>query len=61
MGWTAEDIPDQSRRVAVATGANGGLGREVARELARKGARVVMAARDRAKADEARSSIVRAL
>src|SRR5215218_6494907 len=57
MAWTTADIPDQSGRVAVVTGANGGLGLEVARELARRGARVVMAARDQAKAEAAQASI----
>jgi NAD(P)-dependent dehydrogenase (short-subunit alcohol dehydrogenase family) len=57
MAWTTADIPDQSRRVAVVTGANGGLGLEVARELARKGSHVVMAARDQSKAEAARASI----
>ena len=58
MAWSTEDIPDQSGRVAVVTGANGGLGLEVSRELARKGALVVMAARDQDKAGEARASIL---
>ena len=49
MGWTTDDIPDQTGRVAVVTGANGGLGLEVARALAGRGAHVVMAARDQAK------------
>jgi NAD(P)-dependent dehydrogenase (short-subunit alcohol dehydrogenase family) len=57
MAWTAADIPDQSRMVAVVTGASGGLGLEVARELARRGGRVVMASRDQAKAAAARASI----
>jgi NAD(P)-dependent dehydrogenase (short-subunit alcohol dehydrogenase family) len=57
MAWTTADIPDQSGRVAVVTGANGGLGLEVARELARKGGQVVMAARDHAKAEAAHASI----
>src|ERR671910_3220709 len=57
MAWTTADIPDQSSRVAVVTGANGGLGLQVARELARKGGHVVMAARDQAKAEAARTSI----
>jgi len=57
VAWTSADIPDQSGRVAVVTGANGGLGLEVARELARKGAHVVMAARDMAKAADANASI----
>ena len=33
-GWTAADIPDQSGRAAVVTGANSGLGLAAARELA---------------------------
>jgi NAD(P)-dependent dehydrogenase (short-subunit alcohol dehydrogenase family) len=61
MAWTTADIPDQSGRVAVVTGANGGLGPQVARELARKGGHVVMAARDPAKAEAARASIHHAI
>jgi NAD(P)-dependent dehydrogenase (short-subunit alcohol dehydrogenase family) len=44
--WTADQIPDQTGRVAVVTGANSGLGLITARELARAGATVVVAARD---------------
>lgn len=57
MTWTSDDIPDQRGRVAVVTGANGGLGFETARELARRGAHVVIAARSPSKAEEARRSI----
>lgn len=57
MSWTARDIPDQTGRVAVVTGANGGLGLETTRALARAGAHVVMAARDQAKAAAARDDV----
>ncbi|MFC8075824.1 oxidoreductase [Streptomyces sp. NPDC057307] len=47
--WTAEQIPDQSKRVFVVTGANSGLGLATTRALARKGAHVILAVRDEAK------------
>ena len=57
MGWRAEEIPDQSGRVVVITGANSGLGLATARDLARAGATVIATARDAAKADQARSKL----
>jgi len=50
--WTAADVPDQSGRVIVVTGANAGIGLEISEVLARRGAHVVLACRDldRAKA-----------
>ena len=60
MTWSTNDIPDLSGRVAVVTGANGGLGLASAKVLAAKGAHVVMAARDLEKAVRARDEILAA-
>jgi NAD(P)-dependent dehydrogenase (short-subunit alcohol dehydrogenase family) len=59
MAFTRADIPDLSGKTALVTGANGGLGLETARAFAACGARVIMAVRDRAKADEAVEEIRR--
>ena len=53
MPWTCADIPDQSGRTALITGANSGLGLETARALAGKGARVLLACRNLEKAEAA--------
>ncbi len=56
-GWTAAQIPPQGGRTALVTGANSGLGLITARELARAGARVVLAVRDTARGAEAAEGI----
>ncbi len=57
--WTAADIPEQGGRLAVITGANSGIGYEAARELARKGARVILAVRSQDKGRTAADAIRR--
>ena len=56
--FTDQDVPEQSGRTALVTGANTGLGLEVARVLARRGARVLLGCRDQTKAAEARADIL---
>ena len=55
--WTTTDIPDQTGRTAVITGANTGLGFETAKALAAKGAHVVIAVRNTDKGVEAADRI----
>lgn len=57
--WVEKNVPDQTGRVIVITGANSGLGYETALALAHKGATVVMTARSTSKGDSAREAIQR--
>ena len=57
--WTTANIPDQTGRTAVITGANTGLGYETAAALAAKGAHVVLAVRNLDKGQAAATLIGR--
>jgi len=60
MGWSAHDIPDQTGKYVIVTGANSGIGFEAAQVLAAKGAHVTLACRNAAKAKEAQAKIKKA-
>jgi len=55
--WTAAELPDMSGRTVVVTGASSGIGAVTAGELARVGAKVVLAVRDVAKGERVAASI----
>lgn len=55
--WTADRIPDQTGKTFLVTGANSGLGYVTTRELAKRGAHVVMAVRNEAKGRQALQDI----
>src|SRR6266545_6151683 len=55
--WTAADLPDLTERTAIVTGANSGIGRVAARELARAGAHVILAVRSTDKGEAAAASM----
>ena len=58
--WRRRALSDLSGRVAVVTGANGGLGFECARGLLAQGARVILACRDQGKGQAARKRLLAA-
>jgi NAD(P)-dependent dehydrogenase (short-subunit alcohol dehydrogenase family) len=57
--WTAADLPSFAGRTVIVTGANSGLGLVTARELARVGAKTILAVRNTAKGDEAAATMTR--
>lgn len=55
--WSPADIPDQTGRTIIITGANSGLGLECTRALAQHGASIVMTCRDEARGAEAAAQV----
>ncbi|KAG8694675.1 hypothetical protein FRC08_008323 [Ceratobasidium sp. 394] len=51
--WSVDQIPDLTGQVMIVTGGNAGIGKETCKALLNKGAKVYLAARSKAKADEA--------
>src|SRR6266568_894962 len=52
-GFTEVDVPSQSGKCFIVTGANAGVGFELSRVLAARGARVLLGCREKARAEEA--------
>ncbi|GMF23522.1 unnamed protein product [Phytophthora fragariaefolia] len=59
--WSADDIAPQGGKVVIITGANSGIGFQAALELARKGARVVLACRSEARGKQAEQKLLEAI
>jgi NAD(P)-dependent dehydrogenase (short-subunit alcohol dehydrogenase family) len=55
--WTAADLPSFDGRTVIVTGANSGLGLVTARELARVGAKTILAVRNTTKGDDAAATM----
>ena len=55
--WTAADMPDQTGRTVVVTGASSGIGLEAAEAFAAKGAQVVLAVRSQSRGDAVRARL----
>ncbi|XP_023177896.2 retinol dehydrogenase 12-like isoform X2 [Drosophila hydei] len=59
QGGQFTEETDETGKVVIVTGANAGIGKETILELARRGATVYMACRDKSRAEEARKEIIK--
>ena len=58
MSFNLENIPYQKGKIAIVTGANSGLGKEITIGLAKKEIKVIMACRNQSKAESAKAEIL---
>lgn len=56
--WTPAQMPDQTGRIVIVTGASSGIGTEAAEALAGRGAQVVLAVRDQTRGEVTRTRIM---
>lgn len=59
MIFNMDNIEDQKGRIGIVTGANSGLGLEVTKKLTSKGMKVIMACRNKGRAEKAKSLILK--
>ena len=57
--WTTREIPDLSNKVAIITGATSGIGKETAREIAKKNAITVLAVRNVEKGERVKNEFLK--
>ena len=58
MSFNLENIPSQKGKIAIVTGANSGLGKEITIGLAKKEIKVIMACRNQSKAELAKKEVL---
>ncbi len=58
MSFNLENIPSQKGKIAIVTGANSGLGKEITIGLAKKEIKVIMACRNQSKAESAKEEVL---
>jgi NAD(P)-dependent dehydrogenase (short-subunit alcohol dehydrogenase family) len=58
MSFNLDNIPSQKGKIAIVTGANSGLGKEITIGLAKKDIKVIMACRNQSKAESAKAEVL---